>query len=782
MLNHFQLCVSKREYSELSFSEGLTTEDAAKSRKEVTQLLRIKDNSKLIALYLKNINHELSEMLGYYNLIVKEFFSLSKLDQKLFFKWFYSIFYSNRGFLSNVKLTQTVIDSIIASILAEDATELTVPAIERSLPNLDTIVDKLIKGINKKEFKPIPVMENPNFHLTGSAGPNGSPAMLTLPLDCKALLNNTKLLESIEQLGEKFGIIGISEALKKLEEIEFPDLGEDLNKQVNKDNPVDSKLFIFQEAGGKWRVVAEVDSITQTVLNPIHNVLSSISNNLEYKSGHFDQDTAFESLFEKAKDTGFLGTCDLKSATDYLDINIQALIIDKIFNRLYELEGVGDLWKQVISKNRAFTVHKHENPDFTCSYKVGQPMGAKSSWVAMHLTMVVIAMQAEIIASDRCKSGIFEGYFSITGDDCEFADPDTYTAFMEIMDELGMRINKQKSYNSLNIDDPEMIFGEYLKKISFNGDIVIPASGRTGGKFFAQPKQQLFNYINLMLNLDLEFDLYELIEYCFIKDELFFKNNPEDDFVSEDRLIETYKGVLEQIWYWLMVTPELGGLNYPYENFLKLVKSKDFTIFDSIEKLNSRVSPSTSAEARMIVRKIMDFNYKSEERSKKAISSVFERKGMTKIANIIQKALISEGVLIVDWNDLETFLTKGMSEKVVKAYPIFRVIFTILFTQHQELLEKLEKIREELSLIEKPNLADHYGEVEINKLSLLLKRAKKELRVIDINVVLEPDLDLDNDNQTPLSKNSVKMLKNVFYLESQIDEDRKIRKLTKELF
>jgi hypothetical protein len=123
-----------------------------------------------------------------------------------------------------------------------------------------------------------------------------------------------------------------------------------------------------------------------------------------------------------------------------------------------------------------------------------------------------------------------------------------------------------------------------------------------------------------------------------------------------------------------------------------------------------------------------------------------------------------------------------MSEKVVKAYPIFRVIFTILFTQHQELLEKLEKIREELSLIEKPNLADHYGEVDINKLSLLLKRAKKELRVIDINVVLEPDLDLDNDSQTPLSKNSVKMLKNVFYLESQIDEDRKIRKLTKELF
>jgi hypothetical protein len=231
-----------------------------------------------------------------------------------------------------------------------------------------------------------------------------------------------------------------------------------------------------------------------------------------------------------------------------------------------------------------------------------------------------------------------------------------------------------------------------------------------------------------------------------------------------------------------MVSPELGGLNYPYENFLRLTKSKDFNTFELIEKLNSRVSPSTSVEARMIIRKIMDYNYKSEERSKKAINSVFERKGMTKIANIIQKALISEDIPQVDWADLETFLSKGMSEKVVKAYPIFRVIFTILFTQHQELLEKLEGIREELSLIEKPKLSDNMGETDVIRLSALLKRAKKELRVIDMNVVLEPELDLDNENQTPLSKNSIKMMKNVFYLESQIENAKFIDKIVKDLF
>jgi hypothetical protein len=93
---------------------------------------------------------------------------------------------------------------------------------------------------------------------------------------------------------------------------------------------------IKREAAGKIRVFALVDSITQSVMKPVHLGLFKILRSLP-NDGTFDQDTSVTRCSIKAMQYGQAFSFDLSAATDRLPVRLTASIIESIF----KIEGLG---------------------------------------------------------------------------------------------------------------------------------------------------------------------------------------------------------------------------------------------------------------------------------------------------------------------------------------------------------------------------------------------------------------------------------------------------------
>lgn len=92
-----------------------------------------------------------------------------------------------------------------------------------------------------------------------------------------------------------------------------------------------SQFAIKEEAGGKVRVFALVDSITQSVLKPLHQSIFSLLKVIP-NDGTFDQDSSVERSKEKAEKHGCAYSFDLSAATDRLPSTLTAAILSNIFD------------------------------------------------------------------------------------------------------------------------------------------------------------------------------------------------------------------------------------------------------------------------------------------------------------------------------------------------------------------------------------------------------------------------------------------------------------------
>jgi len=141
-----------------------------------------------------------------------------------------------------------------------------------------------------------------------------------------------------------------------------------------------------EEAAGKLRCFAIVDSLTQSTLNPLHNALFDLLSKIP-NDGTFDQDASVRRCQEKALKAGCAWSFDLSAATDRLPADLSARILDKIFG-----EAVGEFAVALLTQ-RDFHISEsirktygNESTLETVRYKVGQPMGAKSSWAMLAIT------------------------------------------------------------------------------------------------------------------------------------------------------------------------------------------------------------------------------------------------------------------------------------------------------------------------------------------------------------------------------------------------------------
>jgi hypothetical protein len=155
--------------------------------------------------------------------------------------------------------------------------------------------------------------------------------------------------------------------------------GHGFQTSVGAKGPI-GRLAFKEEAAGKLRVFAMAEVLTQSLMKPLHMKLFDLFKLLPNDGTH-DQERAFTYAQSLAQKYGRSFGFDLSSATDRLPVDCQARILSSLFG-----SNFGEVWKSILV-DRPYIVgpnsYKIEEGEYF--YKVGQPMGALSSWAMLNL-------------------------------------------------------------------------------------------------------------------------------------------------------------------------------------------------------------------------------------------------------------------------------------------------------------------------------------------------------------------------------------------------------------
>lgn len=169
------------------------------------------------------------------------------------------------------------------------------------------------------------------WHISGSAGPNGSPAY-------------ARYLDDLRSLGDSRLLIGLSILFATLP---FDNKRETINAlrdvfldsfELGEANSIHSRLVFLSDKGGKTRVVALGDILSQSLLKTVHQRCNLVLRRLS-QDGTFDQDSARSFIKKMSGDNVPLASIDLTAATDRMPALYQVfvLVMLRILNPLQAL-------------------------------------------------------------------------------------------------------------------------------------------------------------------------------------------------------------------------------------------------------------------------------------------------------------------------------------------------------------------------------------------------------------------------------------------------------------
>jgi hypothetical protein len=219
------------------------------------------------------------------------------------------------------------------------------------------------------------------------------------------------------------------------------------------------KLSVKEEAAGKVRVFALVDSWTQWALNPLHALIFEILRDVPM-DGTFDQLKPLSRLGDSPE----LFSLDLTAATDRLPIVLQKEILTSLFS-----ESVANAWSALlVDRNYGFNALGYEKYHGQYRYAVGQPMGALSSWAMLALTHHFL-VQSSAWMSGHTPVGTLYTNYAVLGDDLVLGDGAVKDAYLHILKSLGMEVNISKSIMS-----KKGLALEFAKRTFYKGMDVSP--------------------------------------------------------------------------------------------------------------------------------------------------------------------------------------------------------------------------------------------------------------------------------------------------------------------
>lgn len=325
-------------------------------------------------------------------------------------------------------------------------------------------------------------------------------------------------------------------------------------------NPLSPMLgrLAYKEEPGKVRVFAMSDIWTQWILKSLHDFIFDILSKLK-EDGTFNQDEAVRHLQSMMKDCRFAFSFDLSAATDRLPLEIQKLILNFINT------GLGDNWANLLV-NRDYLVPPHSTLKSgvrSVRYKVGQPMGALSSWAMLALSHHFVVQYA---AFRVFKVNKWFTKYVVLGDDIVILDPKVAKVYYDIMTkELCVDINLTKSVQAKG-------HAEFAKRfISADADL----SGISLKEF-----ESLSLSWNNILSLILKFRFSEVIFSRVLGRGSISAGNIRNPFRTRRISVKWIESVLYNIviipdFIWKIFHPWVVYYSLPVvEGYLKFLKSR----------------------------------------------------------------------------------------------------------------------------------------------------------------------------------------------------------------
>jgi len=227
-----------------------------------------------------------------------------------------------------------------------------------------------------------------------------------------------------------------------------------LNVKVTTRNPAKNrKLHIIHDPELKERVIAIFDYISQIAFESLSRYLFDVLRTIP-QDRTFTQDP----FISDKKDGEHFHSLDLSSATDRFPIDLQVDLINAIeVNSPRPYRAIGNAWKALMV-NEPFMTPEGD----LLYYKVGQPMGARSSWAAFTLSHHAVVQ----FAAYECGLYPFKEYI-LLGDDIVIYNNKVAKKYKEVINSLGVDCSESKSHES------EFTY-EFAKRWFHNGIEVSP--------------------------------------------------------------------------------------------------------------------------------------------------------------------------------------------------------------------------------------------------------------------------------------------------------------------
>lgn len=234
--------------------------------------------------------------------------------------------------------------------------------------------------------------------------------------------------------------------------------GDDLIKLITgikenisiKSNVIHSRLFNFTAQGGKARIIANVDWVTQTALSAIHFTLFAILKTIA-SDFTFNHKGGIDHVLKAEKIEGYnYYSIDLSAATDRLPRVLQALLIAGIFDILgFDGKAISKSWLAIV--DRTFSTEGTKlNEGKPIRYTVGQGMGIFTSFPVLGIMHHFIV---------NCLVGIPMSRYCIVGDDLLFyGTKEEYYEYLEFMKSIGVTVNPGKTIVSQSAEKPNIEF------------------------------------------------------------------------------------------------------------------------------------------------------------------------------------------------------------------------------------------------------------------------------------------------------------------------------------
>jgi len=307
-----------------------------------------------------------------------------------------------------------------------------------------TIPGKFISEFNKEfNLKLVPhTFTIGDFFINLKMGPHG-PSILSITETVK-WLNSKQLKWIYDLIGEDFfkKYVGPFYSFMKHNDIHTPSgSSEDLPKQLKTfkhlwNRTITGRLSIVKDPECKMRVIAILDYFSQFTLRPIHKslmrLLSQLPCDRTYTQDPFHNWTGNDPFY----------SLDLSSATDRFPVHLQQKLLTYLVSNNDGFNAIKS-YKWAESWMKLLTEREFQYEDVLLKYKVGQPMGAYSSWAAFTLTHHLVVQFCAF------KAGKFPFVnYIILGDDIVIKDNEVAWNYMKFMHKLGVDISKHKTHVS----------------------------------------------------------------------------------------------------------------------------------------------------------------------------------------------------------------------------------------------------------------------------------------------------------------------------------------------